>query len=315
MIELLVQTHAGDIWEISELVTGITVTERLNNGCSKLEFSYINNDIETENGCVVRFKYGDYTFVGRIFKNSHNEKGEVTVTAYDQLRYAKAKDTIVIQEDTVTSLTKRMCNYMKFTIGTIIDTKYRLATNVADDKTWLDIVYSAISETLTYTGKLYCLRDEAGEICLRDVEDMTLNLVLGDKSLVYGYDYSKSIDDEFYNLIKIYVPNKPGTSRDDEIVVVKDAESEQKYGPLQYFELADEQTNKSQARFKAENLLKLYNREKEILSLSCLGDTSVRAGTSFYGSIEDIKLGKRLIVSSVTHSFIPVHTMTVDVLI
>ncbi|WP_425480528.1 XkdQ/YqbQ family protein, partial [Rhodanobacter spathiphylli] len=45
------------------------------------------------------------------------------------------------------------------------------------------------------------------------------------------------------------------------------------------------------------------------------GDVRVRAGNSFFGRIEDIALNKRIIVKSVTHEFIPVHIMTVEVAI
>ena len=64
-----------------------------------------------------------------------------------------------------------------------------------------------------------------------------------------------------------------------------------------------------------DNLLKLYNREVETLSLKCIGDTSVRAGNSFNAKIKDIGLEKRLIVKSVTHSFLPHHTMDLEVMI
>jgi len=73
--------------------------------------------------------------------------------------------------------------------------------------------------------------------------------------------------------------------------------------------------NSAQAQSKADTLLRLYNRELETLALECLGDTRVRAGNSFYGQIEDISLNKRLIVKSVTHEFIPVHTMSLEVMI
>lgn len=312
-MEFLVEVE-GKIFEISELITKLSYTDRFNDGCGKLEFSYIDNDLKIENGCIVRFKFnGTNIFYGVIFKHSRNKNGEVSVTAYDQLRYAKAKDTIISQGETITTLVKKMCNYLGLNTGELINTSYKLSTAPHDDKTWLDIVYSAISEVLTNTGTWYCLRDEFGSIALRNIENLKLDLVLGDESLAYDYDYSKSIDDDFYNQIKISIPNeKTGMY---EAYVIKDSESINKFGLLQYFELLDKDANASQAKSKADTLLKLYNRELETLGLDCLGDTRVRAGCSFYGRIEDIFLDKRLIVRSVTHDFLPVHTMSLEVAI
>ncbi|MDF2611352.1 MAG: hypothetical protein K0R92_2826 [Lachnospiraceae bacterium] len=312
MIEFLVDID-GKMFEISELVKSVSYTDKLNDGCSKLEFSYIDDNLKIRNGGVVRFINDDVKFYGYIFKHGQNKKKEITVTAYDQLRYCKAKDIIVLKNDTATTLTNKMCNYFSLRKGTLSDTKYTLPISIQDDKTWLDIIYSAISDTLTNKGKWYSLRDELGTISLRDLEDLKLDLVLGDESLVYEFDYQKSIDDNFYNLIKLASENE-STGKVDTFVA-KDSNSMYKYGILQYFELLDANTNASQAKSKADMLLKLHNRETETLTLNCLGDSRVRAGSSFYGSIEDIALNKRLIVRSVTHEFLPVHTMQIEVAI
>lgn len=305
------------IYEISELVKSVSYTDKLNDGCSKLEFSYIDDDLKLRNGATVRFVNDDIKFRGYVFKHGRNKKKEITVTAYDQLRYAKAKDVIVIKNDTVTTLTSRMCNYLRLKKGTLTDTNYALPTSVQDDKTWLDIIYSAIGETLTNKGKWYCLRDEYGSVAIRDLEDLKLNLVLGDGSLCYDFDYEKSIDDNFYNMIKIYVKGKDDATVGS-FTTAHDTKSVEKFGLLQYFETM-ENKNSSQAKSKAEMLLKLYNREVETLSLNCLGDTRVRAGSSIYITIGDIGLTeknlKRLIVRSVTHEFLPVHTMQIEVAI
>ena len=313
MIEFLVEVN-GQIYEISELVESVSYTDKLNDGCSKLEFSYIDDDLRIQNGSVVRFKYnGANIFYGYVFKHEQNKAKEITVTAYDQLRYCKAKDTIVVKNDTIDSLVRKMCNYFGLKAGTLTSTGYKLPVSVQDDKTWLDIIYNAISDTLMNTGKWYCLRDEFGSIAVRDLQDLQLDLVLGDESLAYEYEYQKSIDDNFYNQIKIVSDNESTGKRD--AYITKDSGSIAKYGLLQYFEVLDKNYNPSQAKAKADALLKLYNREVETLELDCLGDTKVRAGTSFFGQIEDINLNRRLIVRSVTHKFIPVHTMSLEVMI
>lgn len=313
MIEFLVEVN-GQIYEISELVKSVSYSDKLNDGCSKLEFSYIDDDLVIKNGNVVRFKYDDTNiFYGYIFKVSRNKGKEITVTAYDQLRYCKAKDTIVVKNDTIDSLVRKMCNYFGLKAGTLTSTGYKLPVSVQDDKTWLDIIYTAISDTLMNTGKWYCLRDEFGSIAVRDLEELQLDLVLGDESLAYDYEYGKSIDDNFYNQIKIVSDNETTGKRD--VYIAKDSNSIARYGLLQYFEVLDKNYNPSQAKAKADALLQLYNREVETLELSCLGDVRVRAGTSFYGQIEDIKLNRRLIVREVTHEFVPVHTMNVSVML
>lgn len=302
------------MYEISELITKVVYTDPLNDGCSKLEFSYINDDLIIKNGSVVRFKYkGDNIFYGYVFKHGMTKGKEINITAYDQLRYCKAKDTIVVKDDTVNTLVNKMCNYFNLRKGNMVDTVYKLPIAVQDNKTWLDIVYNAMDNTLMAKGKKYALRDEFGSVALRDIEDLKLNLILGDESLVYDYEYSKSIDDGFYNQIKIVSDNEKTGKRDT--YISKDSNSIGNFGLLQYFDVLDKNYNEAQAKSMADTLLKLYNREVETMNLQCLGDTSIRAGNSFYALISDIELNKRLIVKSVTHEYLPNHTMNLEVII
>lgn len=301
-------------YEISELITSVSYTDKLNDGCSKLEFSFIDDNLKIVNGSAVQFRFdGVNIFSGVVFKHGHEKDKEVSATAYDQLRYCKAKDEIVVMKDTATKLTKRMCTYFGLNVRKLTDTKYVLATAVQDGKTWLDIIYDGIGETLQNTGKKYCLRDEFGAVALRDLNDLKLDIVLGDESLCYDYDYEKSIDDDFYNRVKIYVKGAKGKA--GQIIVEDDNNSIKKYGLLQYFESVDKDSNISQAKSKAKALLSLYNQEVETLSLDCLGSTSIRAGSSFYVVIDGIKLNKLLFVKSVTHKYIPTHTMSLEVAI
>ncbi len=312
MIQLLIMVK-GKQYDISELVYRLSFKDNLNDGCGKLEFTYKNQDMDITNGSVVSFIYdASNIFYGYVFRVNKNKDNDISVTAYDQLRYCKFRDTVVISGDTVTTLVVKMCSTFKLKKGTLTETGYKLATDVKDDTTWLDIIYSGIKETKKNKGKQYVLRDEYGVICIRNTEDLQLNLILGDKSLVYDFTYDKTIDDKTYNQIKLRLPGN-GES-DSKFITQKDDDSISRYGVLQYYETLYN-TNSSQAKEEAEELLKLYNREAETLTLSCLGDTRVRAGTSFYGKIEDIGYNKRLIVRSVTHNYLPIHTMEVEAML
>ncbi|MCI2105099.1 MAG: hypothetical protein LKK00_00040 [Intestinimonas sp.] len=315
----------GEIYEISQLVKSVSWTDTLNGGCGKLEFAYLAQDLNLENGAAVWFRYDDADiFRGRVFKHQHARNGAVTATAYDQLRYCKTKDTIKCKGDTVTTLVKKMCNYFGLTTGTLTDTGYTLSTSVQDSKTWLDIIYTAVQDTLLYHGAWFSLRDEYGKVCLRNLTELESSLILGDESLCYDYDYTKSIDDDFYNQIKLAVDNEVTGKRD--IYMTNDSNSISKYGLLQYFNVmsfsggssgsanASSQAKKKTLAIQMANaLMSLYNGETESLTMDCIGDTRIRAGSSFHACLSDFGMDKRLIVKSATHTFLPAHTMKLEV--
>lgn len=320
----LIVAHNKKLYEISRQCTQISFDDTLNDGASKLTVSLVGN-CHFDNGDAIQFVYkGVGIFNGFIFEIEQNRGKEVTIVAHDQLRYCKAKDLIAItNKDTIETLVERMSRYLQLKKGYIEKVKHSLSVDAKTESTWLDVIYEKMSETLKDTHKKYVLRDEFGKLCLRDISNCFMNFIIGDKSLLYDYTYKKSINDDFYNQVKLYAEIDQEEEKGDriikskklEIVMVRDQTSIQKYGTLQYFEKLSGKTSqikKAKMLERAKVLLADYNRTKHSFHVSCIGVPEVRAGNVVKVITKELGVNQNHLVKSVSHDFLPVHTMSIE---
>lgn len=208
--EILVQdVVTNKTFDIKDIVIKPQIEQKLNNGCSKLTFDMaIDNIAKFSNGSVIRFKYNNVgMFFGYVFKKQQKDEKTISITAYDQLRYLKAKDSMTLSGLNIAGIIRKIANTYGLEIGEL-EVSDILPDRVEDNKTLLDIIYNAISENLKISGDKYCFYDNFGKLALEDIYNMRTNILIGDASNCTGYDFTQSIDDDTFNQIKLVHDNK-----------------------------------------------------------------------------------------------------------
>lgn len=265
----------------------------------KLSFTVQSDGISIVEGNAVRFKSDQQkVFYGFIFKIQRGKVGSLKITAYDQLRYLKNKDTYLYSNKKANELVSMLAGDFNLQTGILEDTGFVISSRIEDNKTLFDIVGNALDLTLQHKRKMFILYDDFGELTLRNIESMGIDLLVGDDT-AEDYDLASSIDGETYNKIKLSYANEDTGKR--EVYVAQDAGNMNAWGTLQYYDTIDENVN---GKAKADALLQLLNRKDRKLSLkNALGDPRVRAGCSLGVLISDAGVKQYMVVEKVKHRF------------
>lgn len=307
MVELYVQ-NGGQIYQPAVMDGMKWITERKGTP-GKLTFSVAADEtLNIQEGNAVKLMVdGVNCFFGFIFKKQRNDNRKIDVTAYDQLRYFKNKDTYSYIGKTAAQLLKMICSDFGLRYGEIEDTGYVIAKKLENNKTLFDIMQNALDTTMMNTNKLYLLYDKFGEITLTDIANMKIPLLI-DEETGKSFDYSSSIDEQTYNQVKLTFDNEKTGKRD--IYLTKDSAHINEWGVLQYFDELQEGEN---GPTKAAKLLEYYNKKTRKLKVSgVFGDIRVRAGTSplIKLNLGDVSVNNYMMVTSATHTFSNgIHTM------
>ena len=268
----------------------------------KLTFKVMKkNALNFLGGNPVRFKYDNNNiFYGFVFEKNRNKERIISITAYDQLRYFKNKDTYIYRNKTADEVVRKIANDFLLNVGTLEQTKYIIASRVESNKTLFDISQTALDLTLQNRNEMYVLHDDFGKLCLKSLEQMKLGIVI-DEETGENFDYTSSIDSNTYNQIKLVYENKDTGKR--EVYIAKDSSNINAWGLLQFYDTIDENTN---GKAKADALLKLYNQKTRKLEIkNAIGDVRVRAGSLVIVKMDlgDVKLQNFMLVEKAKHTF------------
>ena len=299
-IELLI-AHNGKLYQ-PLVEEGIQWTTERSGSPSTLKFTVVKDqDIAFQDGDAVRMKVdGQNVFFGFVFKKKRNKEHHIEVTAYDQLRYLKNKDTYVYENKTASQVIQMIANDFNLNLGNIEGTSYVIESRVEDNQSLFDIIQNALDLELQHKGELYCLYDNFGSLTLQNIASMKLDVLINEDA-AEDFDYTSSIDDQTYDRIKLTYDNDKTGER--EVYIAKDSGNENQWGVLQYYEKLQKGENGAS---KADALLKLYNKKTRNLKVNnCFGDVRCRAGTMVIVQLYlgDISLSNYLLVEKATHTF------------
>lgn len=318
MIDVKIHNHDGTEWDVSEIVSNISYKTSRIGKAGSLSLTllkgaiYQNSGFDFSNGDVIRVRKDNHNvFHGYIFAVNGGRDEAVKITAYDQIRYLMNQETYVFTNITATEVIERIAKDFNIKTGTIANTGYRIPTMSEDGQKLLDIICKAITLTFSNTGRDYCLYDDFGLLCLRSVDDATLDIIIGDGSLMYDYSVKTSIDSDTYNKIKLYKDNKETGKR--EVYIAQDSVNMKRWGILQLYQSVDEKMNQAQIDELLNSLAFLKNRETKSLKVNAIGDIRVRAGMRVRILIKEYKIDQALLVDECAHNFDGEdHTMTLD---
>lgn len=268
----------------------------------RLSFQILQDSVvEFSEGDAVRLEVdGNKVFYGFLFEKKQDKSGSVTITAYDQLRYLKNKDTYVYTNKRADEVIQFIANDFQLKCGSLANTQLKIASRVEDNQTLFDIIQTALDLTLQSKGQIYVLYDDFGKLTLKNVNDMKLDILL-DEETVENYDYTSSIDGETYNKIKLTRENEESGKR--EVYIAQDSSNINCWGVLQYYDTIDENVN---GKAKADALLNLYNQKTRNLSIKgAFGDVRARAGALIPTSLNigGIKVNSYLLIEKAKHTF------------
>lgn len=299
--ELLIQ-NGNNVYQPT-VIGDITWKTERKSYPGELQFKIVmDNTIKniTEGNAVRLRKDNNNIFFGFIFSKEMDKDREITIKAYDQLRYFKNKDTYVYTNKTASELVKMLANDFNMQTGTIENTGFKIASRVEENKTLFDMVQNAIDITVQNTKELYVLYDDFGKLALKNIASLVLDCLL-DEETAENFKYKSSIDSETYNQIKLSRENDKTGKRD--IYIAKDSSKMNEWGVLQYFDTLEENEN---GQAKANALLQLYNKKQKNLSITNMtGDVRVRAGCMIPVKLDlgDVQLLKLMLVEKCTHTF------------
>ena len=220
---------------------------------------------------------GEALFCGYVFTRARTAGGRVEVTAYDQLRYLRSRDTLLYEGKTASALLRMLAADFRLTLGTVEETGYVIPIGAEENVPVWDMVENALDATYRATGRRYVLYDDAGALSLRSAAGLRLSVLL-DADTVSAYRCEETIDEGAYNRVRLlYEDGRRGVRQ---LFSGGDESLQARWGVLQYFEKLQDPTG---GQALVSSILQAHSAPVTAVTVTgAIGSPQVRAGTSLF---------------------------------
>ena len=306
-VEILIRDPTATKAYIPVVQEGIEWTTERKGVPGKLTLKVLKDDIlDFSEGSTIQLRVNkEPIFFGFVFKQQRDRKQIISITAYDQLRYLKNKDTIVYENQTADQFIRMVAEDYELKTGELENTNYVIESRVEENTSLFEMIQNSLDLTVDNTGELFVLYDDFGELTLKSLSSMKVGeagaYVMLDEETGENFEYTSSIDDNTYNKIKLTYDNE-GTGK-REVYIAQDSENMNRWGILQYYDTLKKGEN---GQAKVDSLLEFYNKKTRNLKLSkVLGDNRVRAGSLVVVNLDlqDAKVKNFMLVETCKHTY------------
>ena len=268
----------------------------------KLTFQVVRDSvISFHEGDNVVLRLGPQVlFFGFVFTKRRQAGGVVTVTAYDQIRYLKNRDTLTYEALTVAELVRQVAGDWGLAMGEIEETGYLIPGRVENGRPLLDMIQTALDITAKQTGHRFVFYDKAGKLHLTHVKNMALDTLIHEGSIA-NFDYTSTIDQDAYSAVRLYRPN--GAAGETVFYGARREELVERWGLLRHVSRLEEGDDGPET---AEAFLWNYGRKtRRLRMIDTAGDPAVRGGSMLPVALclGDMPAPAYLVVERVIHRF------------
>ena len=272
----------------------------------KIEFSnQVSNNNKSATTTLNEEPKEEVVFQGIIVSEKQSGANKYTYTCFDYCFYLN-KSEIEIQFNGVSGLEaiKKVCKENDVPLGNVADIKTKIK-KIYQGQPVSDVIKDIIKQATEETGYKYRLEYREGKVHVEDYKDLVLDKVITQP--INNYSRDLSMEDMRNSIVAISSKEKSKSVKS----TIQDDESIKKYGLIKKIIKVDDKKQAQTAQI-AKKTIQDSNKIKEKLSLTLLGDDTVRSGRVIIINDYTVDIHDKFLVTNCKHNYGVNHTMTLD---